>query len=80
VRNPESIATHKETRKAPGRLKGIKDVASRCLLYLRKNRTTANSIRRLSSGQRSLLGSGGTLTKIVYDSVSVQIAKQKAGS
>jgi hypothetical protein len=59
---------------------GIKDIGGRCSLYLRKGRTTADSIRGWSSGQRSPLGSGGTLMKIVHESVSVQIAKQKARS
>jgi hypothetical protein len=59
---------------------GIKDLGGRRPLYLRKEKTATNSIGGRSAGQPSLLGSGGTLKKALYEIVSVKIAKQKAGS
>jgi hypothetical protein len=57
---------------------GIKDLGSRWPLYLRKKRTTTDGIGGWSSGQRSPLGSGGTLKKTLYEFVSMKVAKQIA--
>jgi hypothetical protein len=59
---------------------GIKDLGGRRPLYLRKKRTTTDSIGGRSSGQRSHLGRGGTLMKDLYEIVRVTIAKRIAGS
>jgi hypothetical protein len=54
---------------------GIKDLGSRWLLYLRKKRTTMDSIGGWSSG---LLESGGTLKKTLHVIVSMKVTKQEA--
>jgi hypothetical protein len=58
----------------------MKDLGGKRPLYLRKERTTANDIRGWSSGQRSHLGSGGTLKKNLYEIFREKKAKQIAGS
>jgi hypothetical protein len=61
--------------------KRIKDPGDRWPRYLMKERTTtANGIGGWKSGQRLLLGSGGTHMKALYEIVSVKLAKQIAGS
>jgi hypothetical protein len=61
-----------------------KGIGGRRLLFLRKEWTTAISIRGWSSGQQSCLGSGETLyttlNKTLYEIDNVKIAKQKARS
>jgi hypothetical protein len=48
--------------------------------YLMKEKTTTNSIRGYSSGQRSHLGSEGTLNKILYAIFRGKVAKQLVGT
>jgi hypothetical protein len=57
----ERVRTRHEGRK------GVKDLGGRRPLCLRKERTTKNGIEGWSSGQRSHLGSGGTLKKALSE-------------
>jgi hypothetical protein len=63
----------------------MKDLGGRLPLYFRKERTTAifqegednrEGLRGWSSGQRSQLGSGGTLKKNLHQISGLKIAKQ----
>jgi hypothetical protein len=56
--------------------KGIKDQGGRRPLFVRKERTTVNGIRRRNSGELSRLGSGETLKKTLYEISESKIAKQ----
>jgi hypothetical protein len=58
---------------------GIKDLGGRRLLHLRKERTNTNGIGEWSSGQRSPLGSEGTLKKTLCEIVRGKITKQVVG-
>jgi hypothetical protein len=60
--------------------KRMKDLGGRRPLCLRKERTTTNHIRGWSLGQRSHLGSGGMLKKILYEILRGKIAKQVVGA
>jgi hypothetical protein len=60
--------------------KRIKDLGGKWLLCLRKKRRTTNGIREWSSGQRSHLGSGGTLKKTLYEIFRGKIAKYILGN
>jgi hypothetical protein len=60
--------------------KGIKDLGGRQPLYLKKQRATATANRGRSSGQRSYLGSRGTLRKTLYEIFGLKIAKQIVGT
>jgi hypothetical protein len=60
--------------------KRIKDLGSIWPLYLKKDRKTVNGIRGWSSGQRSHLGSGGTLKEALYEIFRGKKAKQIARS
>jgi hypothetical protein len=62
-----------------GRMR-ISDLCSGQPLYLRKERTTTNGIEGCSAGQRSHLGSEGTLNKNLYEIFKGRIAKQIVGT
>jgi hypothetical protein len=70
----ERVRTRHEGRK------GVKDLGSRRLLCLRKERATTNGIGGWSSGQRSHLGSRGTLKKTLYEIFREKIVKQVVGT
>jgi hypothetical protein len=59
---------------------GTKDLCGGEPIYLRKERTTTNSIQGWSSGQQSHMGSGVTLKKILYAIFRGKLAKQVVGT
>jgi hypothetical protein len=59
---------------------GTKDLCCGQPLYLRKEWTTTNGIGGWSAGQRSHLGSEGTLNKKLYEIFRGRIAKQIVGT
>jgi hypothetical protein len=54
----------------------ISDKCGRQPPYLRKEKTTTNGIEGCSAGQRSHLGSEGTLNKNLYEIFRGKVAKQ----
>jgi hypothetical protein len=64
-----------ESVDTPQRQKESEGPRRRRLLCLRKERTTVNGIGRWSSGQRSHVGSRGTLKKTLYEIFGGKIMK-----